>query len=94
MSPAAAYARLDTEASAVAGPASASISLNETRNGWTAGGGIEVALAAGWSAKLEYLYLDFGRSSTTLTFAGLPAITDDAHFTMNVVRAGLNYRFN
>jgi outer membrane immunogenic protein len=89
-----AYARLDTEASAVAGPATASISLNETRNGWTAGGGIEVALAAGWSAKLEYLSLDFGRSSTTLTFAGLPAITDDAHFTMNVVRAGLNYRFN
>ena len=90
-----AYARLDTEASAVAGPASASISLNETRNGWTAGGGIEVALlVAGWSAKLEYLYLDFGRSSSTLTFAGLPSVTDDARFTMNVVRAGLNYRFN
>ena len=88
-----AYARLDTDASAVAGPASASISLHETRNGYAVGGGIEVALFAGWSAKVEYLYLDFGRQSTTWTLAGLPSITDDARFTMNVVRAGVNYRF-
>ena len=88
-----AYARLDTDAVATAGPA-ASVSLHETRNGWTAGGGIEVALAQGWSAKLEYLYFDFGRTNTTWTLGGgLPALTDDAHFTMNVVRAGLNYRF-
>ena len=88
-----AYAQLGTDASAVAGPATATLSLRETRNGWTAGGGIEVALAAGWSAKLEYLYLDLGRTSTGLVFPGLPVITDDARFTMNVVRAGLNYRF-
>ena len=87
-----AYAQLATDASAVAGPATATLSLRETRNGWTAGGGIEVALAAGWSAKLEYLYLDLGRTSTGLVFPGIPVITDDARFTMNVVRAGLNYR--
>jgi opacity protein-like surface antigen len=89
-----AYARLDTDATASAGPVSASVSLHETRNGWTAGGGIEVALAPGWSAKLEYLYFDFGRTTTTWALGGaLPSLTDDAHFTMNVVRTGLNYRF-
>jgi opacity protein-like surface antigen len=88
-----AYARLETDAFAAAGPASATISLRDTRSGWTAGGGIEVALAPNWSAKLEYLYLDLGRHNTTLAFAGVPATVDDAHLTMNVVRAGVNYRF-
>jgi outer membrane immunogenic protein len=88
-----AYARLDTEAVATAGAATAAVSMHETRNGWTAGGGIEVALAPGWSGKLEYLYLDYGKVSTTWTLPGLPSITDDARFYMNVVRAGVNYRF-
>ncbi len=88
-----AYARLETDAFAAAGPASATIGLRETRSGWTAGGGIEVTLTPGWSAKLEYLYLDLGRHSTTLAFVGVPAIVDDAHLTMNLVRAGVNYRF-
>ena len=47
----------------------------------------------GWSAKLEYLYLDLGNRSTAMAFAALPAIVDDARLTMNVVRAGINYRF-
>jgi opacity protein-like surface antigen len=88
-----AYARLDTDATATAGPASASLSMHDNRNGWTAGGGIEVALAPNWSARLEYLYLNFGKVSTTWVLAGLPAITDNARFDMNVVRAGVNYRF-
>ena len=88
-----AYARLETSAFAAAGAVSASFSQNETRNGWTAGGGIEVALAPQWSAKLEYLYLDFGRTTTSWTLTGLPAIVDDARLTMNVVRAGVNFRF-
>jgi outer membrane immunogenic protein len=88
-----AYARLETDAFAAAGPVSASFNHNEARNGWTAGGGIEVALAPQWSAKLEYLYLDFGRATTTWTLAGLPSIIDDARLTMNVVRAGVNFRF-
>jgi len=87
-----AYARLETDAAATAPGATATFSLHETRNGWTAGGGIEVAFAPSWSAKLEYLYLDFGNDGTTMSFALLP-IVDDAHFTMNVVRAGVNYRF-
>jgi outer membrane immunogenic protein len=88
-----AYGRLETDAFASAGPISALARFDERRNGWTAGGGIEVAIAPGWSAKLEYLYLDFGRTTTGIVLTGLPTITDNARFTMNVVRAGVNYRF-
>jgi outer membrane immunogenic protein len=88
-----AYARLETDAFASAGPVSALVRFNETRNGWTTGGGVEIAIAPSWSAKLEYLYLDFGHASTAIVFTGLPTISDNARFTMNVVRAGLNYRF-
>jgi outer membrane immunogenic protein len=88
-----AYARLETDAFAAAGVTTAAFGLHEIRNGWTVGSGIEVAFAPGWSAKLEYLYLDFGRRSTAIAFVALPMIVDDAHFTMNVVRAGINYRF-
>jgi opacity protein-like surface antigen len=88
-----AYARLETDASAVAGPATATFTLRETRNGWTAGTGIEVEFAPRWSARLEYLYFDFGNTSSSLVLTGLPTITDDAHLTMNVVRGGVNFRF-
>ena len=34
--------------------------FREKRIGWTAGGGIEWAFAQNWTAKAEFLYLDFG----------------------------------
>jgi outer membrane immunogenic protein len=61
-------------------------------NGWTAGGGIEYALNRNWSAKIEYLRVNFGNFvySNSGICAGF-SCTSDAKF--NVVRAGLNYRF-
>jgi opacity protein-like surface antigen len=88
-----AYARLETDAFAGVPGAFATFNEHENRNGWAAGTGIEVAIAPEWSFRLEYLYLDFGRTGTTMLFPALPPIIDDAHFTMNVMRAGLNYRF-
>jgi len=88
-----AYARLETDAFAGVPGALAAFTEHDNRNGWAAGTGIEVAIAPEWSFRLEYLYLDFGRTSTTMLFPALPPIIDDAHFTMNVMRAGLNYRF-
>jgi outer membrane immunogenic protein len=38
---------------------------DETRVGWTAGGGIEHRIAAGWTARVEGLYMDFGTSDDT-----------------------------
>ena len=64
-----AYAQLDTNAIAAVGPLVAANNRNETRNGWTLGGGVEVEFASHWSAKIEYLYVDLGRSTTTFLVA-------------------------
>jgi outer membrane immunogenic protein len=58
---------------------------HDTKTGWTVGGGIEAAIAGPWTAKVEYLYVDLGNTSSTLG--------SDVKFTTNIVRAGLNYRF-
>jgi outer membrane immunogenic protein len=42
--------------------------LNETRVGWTAGGGLEWLFMPNWSLKVEYLYYDLG----TVTWANAP----------------------
>src|SRR5689334_23105704 len=60
-------------------------SASDTKAGWTAGGGIEAAIAGPWTAKVEYLHVDLGRTSSVLG--------SDAKFNADIVRAGLNYRF-
>jgi outer membrane immunogenic protein len=87
-----AYARLNTEAVATAGPLTASATRSEVRSGWTVGAGTELALDRQWSVKMEYLYLDFASKDGTWDIAGL-AINDRSRIYGNVVRAGLNYRF-
>jgi outer membrane immunogenic protein len=51
-------------------PGAAVVSLKDTKAGWTAGAGIEAALAGNWSAKLEYLYIDLGKNEVTAALAG------------------------
>jgi outer membrane immunogenic protein len=60
------------------------------RTTWTAGAGWEHAFAPHWSAKIEYLYFDFGK----FTYDNNPP-PDNYRATTHVhlVRAGLNYRF-
>jgi outer membrane immunogenic protein len=70
-----------------------SLSREETRSGWVAGGGIELAFARNWSARMEYLYIDLGRKDVTLVIAGVPTISEDSRVTQNLVRLGVNYRF-
>ncbi len=59
--------------------------------GWTLGGGWEYAIDAKWSAKVEYLYADFGHRSD---FAGVTVAALGTKLTMNTVKAGLNYKFD
>jgi outer membrane immunogenic protein len=54
--------------------------------GWTAGAGIEAHLVGNWSAKLEYLFVDFSGSNFALTGTS-------NGLTENVFRAGINYHF-
>ena len=61
--------------------------------GWTAGAGIEGAITDNLTAKVEYLYADFG-NATCLGFR--TAAFADATVSLNesMVRVGLNYKFD
>jgi outer membrane immunogenic protein len=56
--------------------------------GWTIGGGIEAFILPKWSAKLEYLYADFGNH----TYYN-PGLAVNATEKVNIFRAGVNYHF-
>ena len=94
-----AYANLETNAIATAGPLSrASASARSGAAGPSAAASKSDSRRTG-ARKLEYLYADFGNVRTTWLaptvplLPPLPALNDDARLTMNVVRAGVNYRF-
>jgi outer membrane immunogenic protein len=75
--------------------AAASAASNTTRAGWTIGGGVEAVISGPWTAKIEYLYMDFGTFNNTSTGLGIFApVNLSTHVTDNVVRVGLNYRFH
>jgi outer membrane immunogenic protein len=78
------------------GLASFTTSVDETRVGALFGTGIEYAFLPGWSAKIEYNYIDFGTDDYNFPLAIGPiavnvgtAIREKEH----LVKAGLNYRF-
>jgi high affinity Mn2+ porin len=56
--------------------------------GFAAGFGTEVAIAPSWSAKLEYLYTNFGR----VDFAFPSGTTVSSAYDVHTVRIGLNYK--
>jgi outer membrane immunogenic protein len=67
-------------------------SSNSMDGGWTVGGGIDWAFLDNWTAKLEYLYVDFGTRSN-VAIPGGPFIITSGHFIDNVARGGVNYKF-
>jgi len=66
-------------------------SASTNYSGWTVGGGVEWAFMDKWSAKLEYLYIDFG-DGPTIALAP-PTTVVGGKMTDNIVRVGLNYKF-
>jgi high affinity Mn2+ porin len=60
------------------------------RFGWTAGAGVELPVAPHWTARLEYLFTDYGASGVTFPAAGQRFSSD---FSLQELRAGLDYRF-
>ena len=60
------------------------------RLGFAAGVGVEAPIAPHWTARLEYLFTDYGNSSTTF-LAGAQRV--DSNFALQELRAGLNYQF-
>jgi outer membrane immunogenic protein len=70
-------------------------SQSSTNVGWTVGGGLEYALTNNLTFKTEYLYADLGKSTilSQTNFFGVGTGTLAVDTTVNIVRAGLNYRF-
>jgi outer membrane immunogenic protein len=65
-------------------------SWSNTNAGWTVGAGIEAAIAGNWTGKVEYLHADLGDTTCSVVLCGGVTNVD---LRLNVVRAGLNYRF-
>lgn len=63
---------------------------SDTNAGWTLGAGIEGVIVGNWTAKLEYLYADIGDTTCSAAACGTATNVD---LQVNVLRAGLNYRF-
>ena len=67
-------------------------SVENFQTGWTAGGGVEVAFARHWTVKAEYLYV--GLPNGTCACGSPPGAPFTITATENLVRAGLNYKFD
>jgi outer membrane immunogenic protein len=89
----AAWGRVMETDSVIAGGAALTGTLSQTRTGWTAGGGIEARLAGNWTGKLEYLHVDLGSLTNALGVAPAFLITTTTTIRDDVIRAGLNYKF-
>ena len=88
-------------------------SSSTTKFGWALGAGVETSIGDllgwghGWSAKLEYLYVDLGTVNTTINTGLTPVIgttttsvvtgsttfTASNHVREQIVRVGFNYKF-
>ena len=70
-------------------------SQSSTDVGWTVGGGLEYALTNNVTFKTEYLYADLGKHTifSQSNFFGVGTGTIAVDTTVNIVRAGLNYKF-
>jgi outer membrane immunogenic protein len=63
--------------------------------GWTLGAGLEYSLTHNLTFKTEYLYVDLGKTQVYAFPDGVGGITSlNERTTINVVRAGLNYKFD
>jgi outer membrane immunogenic protein len=76
-------------------PAAIALSSSSTSTGWTVGAGLEWRFAPAWSVKVEYLYVDLGNRSDTITYNYRPftsTLTSTVDERDNIVRVGLNYK--
>jgi len=64
--------------------------VSDTNVGWTVGVGLEAAIAGNWTAKVEYLRADLGDTTCSAAACGTATNVD---FGVNILRAGVNYRF-
>jgi outer membrane immunogenic protein len=69
---------------------------SNTRTGWTAGAGVEWAFAQNWTARAEYLFMDFTNNASLAIPAGIAGggvISQSGTIKDNLVRGGINFKF-
>ena len=72
------------------------VNSSQTVTGWAAGAGIEYAFWQNLSVKLEYLHLDFGTTyfGRLVPSPGFTFLARNVSLSDDIVRVGLNYKFN
>jgi outer membrane immunogenic protein len=96
-----AYGEIETNGTLVNTPfvgpvVTTAFSHNVTRAGWTVGGGLEGRLWDNWTGKIEYLYMDLGTVSGTVSPAPAALLVGanySSRITDNILRVGINYKF-
>lgn len=84
----------DSTTISTVGLGSTTSTFKDVKAGWTAGAGLESAFGGGWSWKLEYLYMDLGKTERTLATPAAGTILNETRRTTdNIVRVGLNYKW-
>jgi outer membrane immunogenic protein len=63
---------------------------SDNKAGWTAGAGIEAAFTPNLTGRVEYLFVDLQNS----TFTPVPNVPVTVKFNANLIRVGLDYKFN
>jgi iron complex outermembrane receptor protein len=77
-------------------PATNPFSYLAVNAGWAVGGGVEAHLCGNWTGKIEYLYMNFGTMTTSVNNQLNMTLTAafNSHITDQLVRAGINYKFD
>ena len=60
--------------------------------GWTAGAGVETALADNWTARIEYLFVDLQNGTFSTVPPALPG-NDTIKLDTSLIRVGVDYKF-
>jgi outer membrane immunogenic protein len=74
-------------------PTSTTFSTSKTLNGWTVGAGVEWAFWNNWTAKFEYLHIDFTNTGGDFSSTAPIASASVGHLQDEIARAGVNYKF-
>ena len=90
-----AWMSIEQSFSVTSSPIALSTSSKQTNTGWVIGAGIETHLWGPWTVKAEYLYMDLGSISAAILIpAGPVTVATESGIRDNIIRAGLNYKFN
>jgi outer membrane immunogenic protein len=90
------YTETYSDANPAPGPGAGAASASHSLVGWTAGAGWEYAFADHWTVRAEYLIAGFPTTNalgTIVALGGTNTLHGSADLTIQLVRAGVNFKF-